>query len=53
MVLKRYVWCIARMGGWKGYAKERKPGITTLWIGLKSFKALFEGWELHKDVSTR
>jgi hypothetical protein len=51
--LKRYVWCIARMGGWKGYAKERKPGITTLWIGLKSFKALFEGWELHKDVSTR
>lgn len=51
--LKRYVWCIARMGGWKGYTKERKPGITTLWIGLKSFKTLFEGWELHKDVSTR
>jgi hypothetical protein len=51
--LKRYVWCIARMGGWKGYAKERKPGITTLWLGLKSFKSLTEGWDLHKDVSTR
>ena len=51
--LKRYVWCIARMGGWKGYEKERKPGITTLWIGLKNFKALMEGWSLHKDVSTR
>ena len=41
------------MGGWKGYEKERKPGITTLWIGLKNFKALMEGWSLHKDVSTR
>lgn len=51
--LKRYVWCIARMGGWKGYSSERKPGITTLWNGLKSFKTLYEGWELYRDVSTR
>jgi len=33
--LKRYVWAIARMGGWKGYEYKRHPGITTLWIGLK------------------
>jgi hypothetical protein len=51
--LKRYVWCIARMGGWKGYAKERKPGITTLWNGIKYFKAIMEGWKLNRDVSTR
>lgn len=51
--LKRYVWAIARMGGWKGYESKRHPGITTLWIGLKYFKAAFEGWELMKNVSTR
>lgn len=51
--LKRYVWVIARMGGWKGYESNRHPGITTLWIGLKYFKAAFEGWMLMKNVSTR
>ncbi|MFD2835563.1 IS4 family transposase, partial [Christiangramia antarctica] len=29
--LKRYIWAIARLGGWKGYLSERKPGITTFW----------------------
>ncbi|TVZ25797.1 DDE family transposase [Gillisia sp. Hel_I_86] len=51
--LKRYVWAIARLGGWKGYESKRHPGITTLWIGLKYFKAAMEGWTIHKDVSTR
>lgn len=51
--LKRYVWAIARMGGWKGYESKRHPGITTLWIGLKYFKAAFKGWELMRNVSTR
>ena len=32
--LKRYIWAIARLGGWKSYLSERKPGITTFWIGL-------------------
>ena len=35
--LKRYVWAIARLGGWKGYESKRHPGITTLWIGIKYF----------------
>jgi hypothetical protein len=43
--LKRYIWAIARLGGWKGYLSERKPGITTFWIGGKnlqqSCKAVF------------
>lgn len=51
--LKRYVWAIARLGGWKGYESKRHPGITTLWIGLKYFKAAMEGWTIHKDMSTR
>lgn len=51
--LKRYVWAIARLGGWKGYAKARPPGITTFWIGLKYFKAAMQGWELSRNVSTR
>lgn len=51
--LKRYVWVIARLGGWKGYESKRHPGITTLWIGLSRFKDAMEGWLLTKDVSTR
>lgn len=51
--LKRYVWAIARLGGWKGYESKRHPGITTLWTGLKYFKAAFQGWEIKRNVSTR
>lgn len=51
--LKRYVWVIARMGGWKGYEWKRHPGITTLWIGYKYFKAAMQGWEINRNVSTR
>jgi len=43
---------IARLGGWKGYASKRKPGITTLWIGLEKFYDTCNGWMLAKDVST-
>jgi hypothetical protein len=49
--LKRYIWVIARLGGWKGYLSERKPGITTFWIGLKKFGDIFEGFKLFRDVS--
>jgi hypothetical protein len=51
--LKRCVWVIARLGGWKGYESKRHPGITTLWTGLKLFKAAFSGWIIHRNVSTR
>lgn len=51
--LKRYVWSIARLGGWKGNESNRNPGITTLWIGIRLFSASYQGWLLHKDVSTR
>jgi hypothetical protein len=51
--LKRCVWVIARLGGWKGYESKRHPGITTLWTGLRLFKAAFAGWSIHRNVSTR
>jgi hypothetical protein len=51
--LKRYIWVIARLGGWKGYQSERRPGITTFWIGLKKFKDIFIGFKLLKDLSKR
>jgi hypothetical protein len=51
--LKRYVWVIARLGGWKGYESKRTPGITTLWNGLRYFKIAKEGWDIHRNVSTR
>jgi len=51
--LRYATWIIARLGGWKGYASERKPGITTLWIGLEKFYDTLNGYMLLKDVSTR
>lgn len=51
--LKRYIWVIARLGGWKGYSSERKPGITTFWIGLQNFDAMMQGWMLFRNVSKR
>src|SRR6267142_1499284 len=51
--LKRYIWAIARLGGWKGYLSERKPGITTFWMGLQKFTAIMQGWLLFRDMSRR
>lgn len=51
--LKRYIWAIARLGGWKGYLSERKPGITTFWIGLQKFSIIMQSWILFKVVSRR
>lgn len=50
--LARATWVIARLGGWKGYKTERSPGITTLWIGLRRFFDIYEGWSLSKNVYT-
>ena len=51
--LKRYIWVIARLGGWKGYQSERRPGITTFWLGLKRFNAVYSGFNLGGDLSRR
>lgn len=51
--LKGAVWVIARLGGWKGYASQRKPGATTLIKGLQKFYNYYEGASLNRDVGTR
>lgn len=51
--LRYATWVIARLGGWKGYASERRPGITTLWTGLQRFYDSLLGYNILKDVSTR
>jgi len=51
--LKRYVWVLARLGGWKGYESKRIPGITTIWTGVKYFYAAKQGWDIYRNVSTR
>lgn len=39
-------WVIARLGGWKGYARESPPGNKTMYAGWIDFNRLFEGWSL-------
>jgi hypothetical protein len=51
--LKRYVWVIARLGGWKTNEPDKHPGTTTLWLGLQQFYAAMQGWIIHRNVSTR
>lgn len=46
-------WILARLGGWKGYASQRKPGFATLIKGLKQFYAVYQGFTLEKDVGTQ
>ena len=42
-------WIIARLGGWKGYASQRPPGVITLHDGWIRFQNLFEGWTIHSN----
>jgi len=46
-------WLIARLGGWKGYASQRPPGVITLRMGVQRFHAIYEGWRIAKDVYKR
>lgn len=42
-------WLIARMGGWKGFASQRPPGVIILHDGWLRFQNLFEGWCIAKN----
>ena len=39
-------WLIARLGGWKGYARGRPPGPITYYRGMYRFAAIYQGWKL-------
>ncbi|MGB4774423.1 MAG: hypothetical protein WBP45_04570, partial [Daejeonella sp.] len=47
--LKWATWIIARLGGWKGYASQRKPGPLVLHRGLIKFYQLYDGWVIAKQ----
>lgn len=49
LTLKWGTWIIARLGGWKGYQKERRPGPIVLQKGLAKFYSIFQGWLLFKN----
>ena len=55
--LKSATWIIARLGGWKGYTSQRRPGPIVLQKGLAKFYHIYEGWLMYKnfakDVSTQ
>lgn len=42
-------WCIARLGGWKGYASESPPGPITIKRGLEKFQQQFIGWSMFQQ----
>lgn len=46
-------WILARLGGWKGYVSQRKPGFATLINGLNKFYLLYTGYTIQKDVGTQ
>lgn len=43
-------WCIARLGGWNGYASERPPGPITFTRGLERFNAIADGFALAAQI---
>ena len=43
-------WIIARMGGWKGYPSESKPGNKTMRIGLMQLENISIGWYLAQKI---
>lgn len=47
--LKWAAWIIARLGGWKGYDSNRKPGPIVFQKGLVKFYHMYEGWLIFKN----
>lgn len=47
------VWAIARLGGWKGYNSQARPGPSTMVEGLKLFYQIYQGYQLFLKVGTR
>ncbi len=42
-------WILARIGGWKGYASQRKTGTITYKWGYEKFQTLMVGYRLKND----
>ena len=44
--LAHAAWVVARMGGWKGYASEAKPGPITMLHGMQRLQAICHAWTI-------
>lgn len=42
-------WVVARLGGWKGYEKERPPGPITILKGLRRYRDIAKGFALARQ----
>ena len=51
--LRWATWVIARLGGWKGYASQRAPGVLTLKWGIDKFYEIYFGWQLANKTKTK
>jgi hypothetical protein len=49
--LLRYIWLIARLGGWKGYQRESPPGPITMRRGFERFSPMLDVWAIFKEHS--
>jgi Transposase DNA-binding len=43
-------WIIGRLGGWKGYDSQGRPGVIALKKGLVKFNDMVEGFRLARDM---
>jgi hypothetical protein len=51
--LLRYLWLIARLGGWKGYKSESPPGPITMRRGFERFATMVEAWTIFKEQPSK
>jgi hypothetical protein len=49
--LLRYIWLIARLGGWKGYQRESPPGPITMRRGFERFAPMLDVGTIFKEHS--
>ena len=42
-------WCIARMGGWKGYNASSRPGPITIKRGLEKFQIMMQARQIFEQ----
>lgn len=47
--LAHAAWVVARLGGWKGYASEAKPGPITMHHGMQRLHAICHAWTLFAE----
>jgi hypothetical protein len=53
LTLGHAVWWIGRLGGHLNRQKDGRPGVRTLWRGLRDLTLLVEGWRVARRLENR